>query len=339
VESGRKHPSFRGSRQKFYQKYKEFSEKQNLKPFGWRIFHQLREKNRVHVFAGDQYTDPKWIKLRKLLKQQQKLLRAPTTDNVLQKLQELSIEILPLQEHHDAANWMREQFRLDIENLKTDLESMVVVVDFTKWNQVPTGNVHSLVIVVCQGEVQENGTVIVKRHYYDCISQKTADTPVKQTFAYVKTAFLELYQKLVFAKHKKVSIWGDGGPGHFKVYKTQRWMSSFQQETKGAISWDWNCFLPYRGHNLCDGHAGCAKRKVREQEKNYQLTESMDDICQALSSLSNTTVIELEGEVILQNDEPVVAVKGQPGFIKNYFHFEYPAENSIFCQHLKHQGK
>jgi len=60
-------------------------------------------------------------------------------------------------------------------------------------------------------------------------------------------------------------IVSDGGPGHFKVYKTQFWMSNWASELykKFRISTEWNMYFANLGHNLCDGHAGKMKVYVR----------------------------------------------------------------------------
>ena len=52
------------------------------------------------------------------------------------------------------------------------------------------------------------------------------------------------------------------GPGHFKVYKTQYWMScwSAQLSNDGIEYVEWNMYFPNLGHNICDGHAGHLKR-------------------------------------------------------------------------------
>lgn len=60
---------------------------------------------------------------------------------------------------------------------------------------------------------------------------------------------------------KKRIIASDGGPGHFKVYKTQYWMSRWACElrNKHGIETEWNMYFANLGHNLCDGHAGKMK--------------------------------------------------------------------------------
>jgi len=77
---------------------------------------------------------------------------------------------------------------------------------------------------------------------------------VKQTFAYVKTALLELFNQQYLHGYNEIIIWSDGGPSHFKVYKTHSWMPKFAKKIDKFI--EWNNFYPNRGHNIADGHAG-----------------------------------------------------------------------------------
>jgi hypothetical protein len=60
---------------------------------------------------------------------------------------------------------------------------------------------------------------------------------------------------------KRRIIVSDGGPGHFKVYKTQFWMSRWASSlrTQFQIVTEWNMYFANLGHNLCDGHAGKMK--------------------------------------------------------------------------------
>lgn len=64
----------------------------------------------------------------------------------------------------------------------------------------------------------------------------------------------------VLSDFKKRIIVSDGGPGHFKVYKTQYWMSVWDAKLrKKNITTEWNMYFANLGHNLCDGHAGKMK--------------------------------------------------------------------------------
>lgn len=67
-------------------------------------------------------------------------------------------------------------------------------------------------------------------------------------------------------------IVSDGGPGHFKVYKTQNWMSRWDEQLrKEGISTEWNMYFANLGHNLCDGHAGKMKVYVIIRLYRYNL--------------------------------------------------------------------
>ena len=183
----------------FYDKYTQFTTTNNSKPVARTIFHRLRKKSHVNIFSGDQYSDPRWIALQKYTKLREEILnKPPTTDKDKENPRVLDELITPLLGHNDAANYIHDKFQEDIESLKTNLEKRVVVIDFTKWNQVTSGNVHSLVVVVCRGERQDGGVVKVCWKNYDCLAQKTENLPVKQTFSYVKTAFLKLWSDEVF---------------------------------------------------------------------------------------------------------------------------------------------
>jgi hypothetical protein len=61
---------------------------------------------------------------------------------------------------------------------------------------------------------------------------------------------------------KRRIIASDGGPGHFKVYKTQFFMSKWcsEQFKDEKIYTEWNMFFANLGHNICDSHAGHMKR-------------------------------------------------------------------------------
>ena len=87
---------------------------------------------------------------------------------------------------------------------------------------------------------------------------------------------MDLHEAGVLDQFERVIIVSDGGivlfagislivvgPGHFKVYKTQYWMSCWSEELRasdGIKHIEWNMYFPNLGHNICDGHAGHLKR-------------------------------------------------------------------------------
>ena len=71
---------------------------------------------------------------------------------------------------------------------------------------------------------------------------------------------------------KQRIIVSDGGPGHFKVYQTQYFMSRWCSELKRKhdIYTEWNMFFPNLGHNVCDAHAGHLKRYCNNSNNNHK---------------------------------------------------------------------
>lgn len=157
-------------------------------------------------------------------------------------------------------------------------------------------------------------------------------------------------------------IVSDGGPGHFKVYKTQFWMSSWDEKLrkKNGIRTEWNMYFANLGHNLCDGHAGKMKvydyfilviffssqshflcssyRQVREVEGNYNAMVTAADIINAVEGkIRNTLLIQFDASQIDACDEENVEPVGK-GFIKKYHHFSYGGAGIVKCRYIKGVG-
>lgn len=137
-------------------------------------------------------------------------------------------------------------------------------------------------------------------------------------------------------RFKKRIIASDGGPGHFKVYKTQYWMSRWASELKkDRITLEWNMYFANLGHNLCDAHAGKMKVQVKEAEGNYHAMVTASDVIQAIEGkLSNQISIMLEPAQIDDCDEENVKPVGK-GFIRDYHHFSYRSPGVVACSYIK----
>ena len=210
TESGRSYASFQGTLDKLYKKYCDYCQKINKKPACASTFHKLQKEHHIGIFTGDQYSNPRWIQLQSLLAQQEIIITSPTTDESLNQLQQLQQKTIPLQEHHDNANWMRQKFKEDLQNLTNEPTTAILIVDFTKWNQVTSGNVHDFVAVLCESNGRTN---------FNFLAESTKELKIKQTFPYVKTAILKLIALGHVDIFNKIILYSDGGPGHFKVTK------------------------------------------------------------------------------------------------------------------------
>src|SRR5690242_13398882 len=107
-------------------------------------------------------------------------------------------------------------------------------------------------------------------HYYDFYAESTSKAKVFQSFPFVKVRSIRIFLVRLLLNHqaalldlhndgklnfKSRIIASDGGPGHFKVYQTQNWMSRWCSQLN-EIYTEWNMFFANLGHNVCDGHAG-----------------------------------------------------------------------------------
>lgn len=75
-------------------------------------------------------------------------------------LESLQKEMPMLEQHNNSANWQIQKYKEDVLSLQDNLRKLVVVLDFTKFNQVSSleltkftpkvksGHVHDLVIVL-----------------------------------------------------------------------------------------------------------------------------------------------------------------------------------------------
>lgn len=77
-------------------------------------------------------------------------------------------------------------------------------------------------------------------------------------------------------------------------------------------------------------------RQVRIEEGNFHHMYSIADLIPCIKMLSNTNVVELTYDEILECDEPTVT-PSRP-FIKNYHHFTYVREGVVRCKYIKGVG-
>ena len=144
------------------------------------------------------------------------------------------------------------------------------------------------------------------------------------------------------------------GPGHFKVYKTQYWMSCWSQQLagEGIVHLEWNMYFPNLGHNICDGHAGHLKRydcdiyfhsscnsipylftrAVKGAEADFEHMYNMTSIIKCMGRIKNTTTVGLSYEDISACDDPQNVSPVGEGFIKKYYHFVYIRPGVVSCK-------
>jgi len=81
--------------------------------------------------------------------------------------------------YNSEANWQIAQSKADKESLRQHLTRMIVYLDFTKWNQVISGNVQDLIAVLLtgwEGPLQEHEKFHPNIEYVD-ISENSFVAP------------------------------------------------------------------------------------------------------------------------------------------------------------------
>jgi hypothetical protein len=63
-----------------------------------------------------------------------------------------------------------------------------------------------------------------------------------------------------FLKGKKIIIFSDGAPQHFKQKKTVSFWAQIQMEAQVFLQVHF--YVSYHGHNVCDAHASHMKLKI-----------------------------------------------------------------------------
>jgi hypothetical protein len=132
-----------------------------------------------------------------------------------------------------------EQRKVQKEQLENLSETDVVVIqDFTKFNNVNTKHVNDLVWVVYKRDPETNQ---VRKYYIDHFALPGS----KQTFEFVKSVWELNFQEKVFEGIKKVIVWSDTGPQHFKIKSTIAWFSilQFQYNVRFSFKVNIKCYV------------------------------------------------------------------------------------------------
>jgi hypothetical protein len=80
-------------------------------------------------------------------------------------------------------------------------------------------------------------------------------------FAYVEAAMLDFISTYLPHDIKHLIVWSDGGPHHFKIWKT---VNMFHYLSKlYSITFEYHFFESYHGHSMCDAHSAHVRRTIK----------------------------------------------------------------------------
>jgi len=133
-------------------------------------------------------------------------------------------------------------------------------------------------------------------------------------------------------KEKKIHIFSDGAPQHFKQKKTISFWATLQIET--GIILDVHFFCSYHGHNVCDAHSSHMKIKVLRTIREIGVENLLEnEFLKAISELKNTHIFYLQEDGIDREapllDVQFVLEKPLAG-IRSFHHFTLEKKDGTF---------
>ena len=136
----------------------------------------------------------------------------------------------------------------------------------------------------------------------------------KQMYAYVEGSLHDFWSTYIPHNIRKVFVFSDGGPHHFKIWKT---INLFHYLVKMyEIPIEYHFFESYHGSSLCDAHAGHVKKAIRYLIRDGTKITTLDALMTKIKKLDlkNATfeLMTLLEETVIQD------LKKVPGLKKMY---------------------
>lgn len=226
----------------------------------------------------------------------------------------------------------KKTYQDQLTNLSDD--DAIVIMDFAAaWQlgitQVETSNefynkssVHDLVIVVILND-GKNGSDN-SRYYFDYLCEKETHDSL-----FVRQAWYHLLSSVHDLKNRKIHLWSDGGPHHFKIYRTIYLMWQLQVEHNVVI--EYNFFASNHGKSICDAHIGTSKQRVRNTALAGNDVVTVEDLKTVLLSLNNTIATDLGA---VDRKTPYEIESFNSG-IKHYHQFTFDrVKPVVYCRRL-----
>jgi len=172
-------------------------------------------------------------------------------------------------------------------------------------------------LVVC---VYSKKGGVVSSEIIDIMGQ----TKEKDDFYYVRAAWMELLNRNIFDGFRKIIIFSDGGPKHFKIRKSLYLFSLI--DAAYPQKFQWNFFQSCHGKGPCDAHVGYMKNLLKREILRGEIVNDKDDLIELFEEKALKAKII---EVAVNRDE-VDCTEFKQG-IRKYFSFEFEGPGKIRC--------
>eukprot|EP00733_Pompholyxophrys_punicea_P000507 Pompholyxophrys_punicea_v1_NODE_144_length_3209_cov_54.434686.p1 type:complete len:655 gc:universal NODE_144_length_3209_cov_54.434686:2046-82(-) len=162
------------------------------------------------------------------------------------------------------------------------------------------------------------GKIVTKT--FDFISK----TESKEDINYVIATWLYLLNETNFLdQFKKVYVFSDGGPKHFKIRKSIYFFSILQAYY--GIRFEWHYFQSCHGKSGCDAHVGVLKMMLLREIKKGEIINNESDLYEKVKESSKSDVIFID--VPEYNFDCTEFKYG----IKKYFFYSFEGIGVIRC--------
>eukprot|EP01116_Phalansterium_solitarium_P015934 TRINITY_DN3587_c0_g1_i3.p1 TRINITY_DN3587_c0_g1~~TRINITY_DN3587_c0_g1_i3.p1 ORF type:complete len:668 (-),score=186.09 TRINITY_DN3587_c0_g1_i3:264-2267(-) len=239
-------------------------------------------------------------------------------DEMQKKLAALRSRVAAYQVHRDLVDHMDAAYHNDLDNLTPD--TAVIIMDFAakmtgpmRHNSYQSDVMHpdntfaTLVIVLVTKAPGKDGQL--EYAYYDFMS-----TDHKDNYLFVRDCWLRLVgdvARAVLSAIRKVYIWSDGGPHHFKIRRTVTFFGELMEVTNMEIIYRF--FPSHHGKGPADGHTGVFKKHIRKvlRHDDRLVLQSAPELCAIIGQLKNTTAVAIDSinrvEPYLESQLPALA--------------------------------
>ena len=114
----------------------------------------------------------------------------------------------------------------------------------------------------------------------------------KNDVHYVIWCFQHFFASNFCRSFKKITIWSDGGPKHFKVSSFMGFILELQRKLN--IPFEYNFFVSYHGRNSCDAMAAVARKQLNNYRTNHkEEINSADKVCEIIRNVGSTYAFQV----------------------------------------------
>lgn len=218
-------------------------------------------------------------------------------------------ESMEQQKHKDLVKIQRSYYQIEKKEISSNSETnkALVTQDFT---QLQLDGTFVQNLVICKYTYQQNAKDGLKREYKHFVGKSTDSNGI----SFVTGCWKILIDSNWFENNKKISIWSDGGPKHFKITSNMKFLLAIQHHFSN-IDWVYNFFPSYHGCSICDGAAAHVKNKINQTMRNEHI--SIKTTQQTIDTINELQNHEAFPARITQEDLSANTFKG----IKKYHKF------------------